>query len=75
MDVNMVNGLGTIRMVKKKYEGNYENGLQAGKWIYYNEKGVKNMEESYYSCTKECEESHYKHTCPREGKVRDSKKL
>ena len=59
----------------KKYEGNYENGLQAGKWIYYNEKGVKSMEESYFSCNEDCENSHYKHTCPREGKVRESKKF
>jgi len=60
---------------EKKYEGNYENGLQAGKWTYYNDKGVKNLEESYFSCTKECEDSHYKHTCPKEGKVRESKKF
>ena len=60
---------------EKKYEGDYENGLQAGKWTYYNNKGVKYLEESYYSCTKECEESHYRHTCPREGKVKESKEF
>ena len=59
----------------KKNEGSYENGLQAGKWTYYNEKGVKNLEESYFSCTENCENSHYKHTCPRKGKVRESKKF
>ncbi len=59
----------------KKYEGSYENGLQAGKWIYYNEKGLKNLEESYFSCNEECANSHYKHTCPKKGKVRESKKF
>ena len=60
---------------KKKYEGIYENGFQAGKWIYYNEAGKKNLEEIYFSCTEECADSHYKMDCSRMGKVKESKKF
>lgn len=60
---------------KKKYEGSYENGLQAGKWTYYTETGAKKLEEIYFACSKACNKSHFKHACPKKGKVKESKKF
>jgi antitoxin component YwqK of YwqJK toxin-antitoxin module len=57
---------------KKKYEGVYEYGHQAGKWLYFDNAGNKNLEEVYYSCTKACEASHFKHTCPKKGQINES---
>jgi len=60
---------------KTKYEGSYKDGLQEGKWIYFDETGNKELEEIYFSCTEECEKSHFKRPCPKEGKVKESKEL
>ena len=35
---------------RKEYdEGNYDDGFQVGVWTYYDEKGKKNLEETYFS--------------------------
>ena len=55
---------------QKKYEGNYKFGHQVGKWIYFNRKGNKNLEEDYFVCENDCDETH-----PSLGKIIKSEKF